>query len=478
MTTPHSPGTGQRDVAVDGIDRQPRRVAITGIGCVTPIGTGSEGLWDGLRRRESAVRRIRRFDASALRSRIAAEVDEFDPSEYMDRTRTRRLDRFAQFSVASARMALEDAALDPGGLDPDRVGVQMGSALGGAAHAEAQVRGFAAGGLRAVDPMLALGVFGGAASCNISIEFGFAGPNSTNAMSCASGAIAIGDGWRLIREGEADVVLAGGVEAPLAPLCYGAFALIRAMSTRNDDPRRASRPFDARRDGFVMAEGAAVLVLEELGHARARGARIYAELLGYATTSDAHHMTAPRPDGVKAALAMRRAMEKAGVVPEQIDYVNAHGSSTALNDSTETRVIRTVMGDHAEQTAGAGTKGYHGHALGATGAIEAAITALAVQRGWVPPTLNLEEADPACDLPYVRDQGEARDVRHAISNSFGFGGINAALVFCRSPRSRASDSAGATFLAPDAVTGERTGRSLASGVALATSGAANPSLSS
>jgi 3-oxoacyl-[acyl-carrier-protein] synthase II len=276
-------------------------------------------------------------------------------------------------------------------------------------------------------------VYAGAASANIAIEFGFTGPNSTNGMSCASGAVAIGDAWRLIRSGEADVVVAGGVEAPLMPLCFGAFAIIRAMSTRNDDPAHASRPFDAGRDGFVMAEGAAVLIVEEMEHARARGARIYGELLGYGSTSDAYHMTAPREDGAQASRAMRLALRTAGIAPEDLDYVNAHGSSTPLNDSTESRVIRQVLGEHADRVAVSGTKGFHGHALGATGAIEACSTLLSIRDGWIPPTLNLEEPGPDCDLPYTAGEGERRSVRYAISNSFGFGGINAALVFGAPP---------------------------------------------
>jgi 3-oxoacyl-[acyl-carrier-protein] synthase II len=407
----------------------PRRVAITGIGCITPIGIGVEGLWEGLKRRESAVRRIDRFDPSPFRSHIAAQVEGFDPADYMDRSRLRRMERYAHFAVAGSRMALEDAALDPAAVDPERAGVMMGSALGGVAYGEGQFERYVQGGVRAVEATLALAVFNGSASCNVAIEFGFTGPNSTNGMSCASGAMALGEGWRAIRDGEADVVLAGGVEAPLAPLCYGAFAIIRAMSTRNDDPARASRPFDADRDGFVMAEGAAVLVLEEMESARARGARIYAELLGYGTSNDAHHMTAPRPDGAQAVRAVRSAMRTGGVRPEEVDYVNAHGSSTPLNDSTETRVIREVLGEHADRVAVSGTKGYHAHSLGATGAIEAAITALSIQRGWIPPTLNLENPGEGCDLRYVRGDGEARNVRRALSNSFGFGGINAALAF-------------------------------------------------
>ncbi|HET6230260.1 MAG TPA: beta-ketoacyl-ACP synthase II [Longimicrobiaceae bacterium] len=406
----------------------PRRVAITGIGAITPIGTGVEGLWEGLRRRESAVRTIDRFDTSPFRTHIAALVDGFEPTDYMDRSRARRTERYAQFSVAASRMAIEDAKLDPAAEDPDRVGVQMGSALGGVSYGETQFENFLKGGVRAVDPMLALAVFNGAASCNVAIEFGFTGPNSTNGMSCASGAIAIGDAWRQIVAGEADVMLAGGIEAPLAPLCFGAFAIIRAMSTRNDDPAHASRPFDADRDGFVMGEGATVLVLEEMEHAKARGARIYAEVNGYGTSNDAHHMTAPRPDGSQAARAMRAALRTAGWAPEDVDYVNAHASSTPLNDTTESLVIRDVFGDHTDSISVSGTKGYHAHCLGATGAIEAGISALAIHRGWIPPTLNLEKPGEGCDLNYVTGEGETREVRRVVSNSFGFGGINAALA--------------------------------------------------
>src|ERR687890_1199825 len=272
-----------------------RRVVVTGIGAITPIGVGVEGLWNGLRRRESAVRCITRFDPSMFKSRIAGEVDDFQPSDHMEERRVRRLDRFSQFSVAATRMALADAELDFAREDPDRIGATMGTALGGVAHGESQYKNFLLGGPRAVDPALALTVFAGAASCNIAIEFGFTGPNSTNGMSCASGAIAIGEGFRAIVRGEADVMVAGGAEAPLAPLCFGAFAIIRAMSTRNDDPAGSSRPFDKDRDGFVMGEGAAVLLLEEYGRAVARGARVYAEVVGYGMTNDAHHMTAPLP---------------------------------------------------------------------------------------------------------------------------------------------------------------------------------------
>ncbi|HKG33250.1 MAG TPA: beta-ketoacyl synthase N-terminal-like domain-containing protein, partial [Gemmatimonadales bacterium] len=302
-----------------------RRVVITGIGAITPIGTGVEGLWEGLRRRESAVRCITRFDPSMFKSRIAGEVPDFSPSDHIEERRVRRLDRFSQFSVAATRMALSDAGLDLAREDMDRIGATMGTALGGVAHGEGQYRNFMQGGPRAVDPALALTVFAGAASCNIAIEFGFTGPNSTNGMSCASGAIAIGEAFRAITRGEADVMVAGGAEAPLAPLCFGAFAIIRAMSTRNDDPAHASRPFDQGRDGFVMAEGAAVLVLEERGRALARGAPVYAEICGFGLTNDAYHMTAPRPDGTQAARAMRNALTEAGVAAHEVGYINAHG---------------------------------------------------------------------------------------------------------------------------------------------------------
>ncbi len=408
-----------------------RRVVITGIGAITPIGLGVTGLWEGLKRRESAVRCITRFDPTAFKSRIAGEVDGFHPSDHIEERRVRRLDRFSQFSIAATRMALADAELDLGREDLDRVGTMMGTALGGVAHGERQYHNFLRGGVREVDPALALTVFAGAASCNIAIEFGCTGPNSTNGMSCASGAIAIGEGFRAILRGEADVMITGGAEAPLAPLCFGAFAIIRAMSTRNDEPARASRPFDAGRDGFVMAEGAAVLLLEERARALARGAPVYAEICGYGLTNDAWHMTAPRPDGRQAARCMRIALNEAGVEPGQVGYINAHGSSTPLNDPTETGSIKQVFGDGAYGIALSGTKGYYGHALGASGAIEAAICALASRNGWLPPTVNLETPDPECDLDFITGEGRDRSPPYILSNSFGFGGINAALVFRR-----------------------------------------------
>jgi 3-oxoacyl-[acyl-carrier-protein] synthase II len=410
---------------------EPRRVVVTGLGAVTPIGTGVAGLWRGLRERRSSVQCITRFDPTPFKSRIAAQVNDFVATDHLEERRARRLDRFGHFSVAATRLAMADAGLDLAREDPDLVGAMMGTALGGVAFAEAQYREFLQGGPRAVDPTLALTVFAGAASCNVAIEFGITGPNATNGMSCASGTIAVGEAFRAIARGDANTMIAGAAEAPLAPLCFGAFAIIRAMSTRNDDPGRASRPFDRGRDGFVMGEGAAVLILEERARALARGAPVYAEICGYGLTNDAYHMTAPRPDGRQAARAMRLALQGAHLAPTEIGYINAHGSSTPLNDPTETSSIKQVFGEHAYRVPLSGTKGYYGHALGASGAIEAAICALSLRHGWLPPTVNLESPDPACDLDYIREDGREARPEFVLSNSFGFGGINASLVFRR-----------------------------------------------
>lgn len=411
--------------------KQIRRVVITGIGAVTPIGTAKEGLWNGLRAERSAVGPVTRFDATPFRSRNAAEINDFVPGDHLERKRAKRLDRFGQFAVTAAKMAIEDSELELAREDRDRIGSMMGSALGGCGYAESQLELYLREGLRALDAYLALGVFAGAASCNIAIDFGLRGPNSTNAMSCASGTIAVGEGFRQIRDGYADIMICGGAEAPLAPLCFGAFALIRAMSTNNDEPERASRPFDRKRDGFVMGEGSAVLVLEEFEHARARGAPMYAEVIGYGTTNDAHHMTAPLPDGSQAARAMSLALADGDAASREVEYLNAHGSSTPLNDRTETLAIKQIFGDHAQRMAVSGTKGYYGHALGASGAIEIAICSLAMERSWLPPTVNLTEADDGCDLDYLPGTGRAERVDCVMSNSFGFGGINAAVLLRR-----------------------------------------------
>ena len=409
-----------------------RRVVVTGIGAITPIGIGVEGLRAGLRAGRSAVDKISYFDTAAFVSHMAAQVNGFDPAPYLDGKKLKRLDKFSQFAVAASKMAVADANLDLRLEDRDRAGVCLGTALGGVAFAEEQYPAFMAQGPRGVNPMIALSVFNGAGSCNVAIELGLNGPVTANGDSCAASPIAIGRAVDLIRDGTADIMLAGGSEAPLSPLCYGAFAIIRAMSQRNDDPQTASRPFDQGRDGFVMAEGAAMLVLEEWDHAQARGASVYGEILSHATTNDAFHMTQPRTDGAQAARCMSMALERAHLQPTDIGYVNAHASSTPLNDSAETLAIKQVFGDYAYKLPISGTKGFHGHALGATGSWEAAISLLSLRDGWLPPTLNLQEPDPACDLDYVPEsEGRTRTVDHVLSNSFGFGGINACLVFGR-----------------------------------------------
>jgi 3-oxoacyl-[acyl-carrier-protein] synthase II len=409
-----------------------RRVVVTGIGAITPIGIGVEGIRAGLRSGRSAVSTLTSFDSSVFSSHLAATVEGFDPMPYLDGKKLKRLDKYSQFSVAAAKMAVADAQLDLNEEDRERIGVCLGTALGGISFAEEQYPQYMSHGPRGVNPMLALSVFNGAGSCNIAIELGVSGPATANGDSCAAAPIAMGRAIDLIRAGTTDVMLAGGCEAPLSPLCYGAFALIRAMSQRNDDPETASRPFDARRDGFVMAEGAAILVLEELGHAQSRGAHIYGEILGHACTNDAFHMTQPRQDCAQTARCIRECLRTGGIEPEQIGYINAHGSSTPLNDVAETEAIKRVFGDAAYRIPVSGTKGSHGHALGATGAWEAAISLLTLCDDWMPPTLNLVNPDPCCDLDYIPEvEGRSGRVDYVLSNSFGFGGINACLLFGR-----------------------------------------------
>lgn len=409
-----------------------KRVVITGIGAITPLGHGRQGLWKGVLAGKSAVKHLDRFDPTPYRSQVAAQINDFDPLDHLDPQRARRLDRYSQFALAAAQQAVLDSGLGLSPSEAEQSGVFLGSALGGLSFAEEQHDAFVQHGLRAVNNILALTVFGSASSCNVAMEVGFNGPNQTNANSCASGSVAIGEAFNLLRLGRARIMLAGGLEATLAPLTFGAFDLIRAISRNsNDTTSTASRTFDARRDGFVMSEGSAVLVLEEYEHARARGATIYAELLGYSTTTDAYHMTAPRPDGAQAIRAMREALADAHLRPDEIDYISAHGSATPLNDKTETRAIKQVFGEHAHNIPISGTKSMHGHALGASGAFELAITCLAMTHDYLPPTINLQNPDPECDLNYLPDQGRNARVNAVLSNSFGFGGINACLVLGR-----------------------------------------------
>jgi 3-oxoacyl-[acyl-carrier-protein] synthase II len=411
-----------------------RRIWVTGLGLVTPIGTGVDAFRAGLRRAESPVRRIDRFDPSPFRSQVAAQVDDFDPLAWMPPKTARQLDRFSQFGMVAGRLALDDAGMRPGDAgapDPDRVGIYLGSALGGIAFAEEQHERYLEKGIRQVAPTLALAVFGGAAPANLGIALDVRGPILSTANSCASGGVALGEALGDLREGRVDAAIAGGAEIPLSPLAFGAFDIIRALSaSHNDEPERAARPFDADRDGFVMGEGAALLVLEEAESAERRGATPYAEILGYGATSDAHHMVQPRADGREAARAATIAMDDGGVDPAEIDYVNAHASSTPIGDVAEARALTIALGERAATVPVSGTKALYGHPLGASGAIEAAICALAIRDGWAPATVNLVAPEPELDelLPALLREGRTDSYRRVLSTSFGFGGLNAAVV--------------------------------------------------
>ncbi len=400
---------------------------MTGIGVVSPIGIGVRDFWKNTLAGKVGTGPLTRFDPSDCDTKIAAQVDDFDASDFIARKQLRRTDRYSQFAVAAARLALDDAALDIDDGVRDDAGVWIGSALGGVAFAERQHGAFEREGSRAVRPLLAISVFGAAATTNAALALGLRGPNVANSNSCAAGAVAIGDAYRAVARGDVRVALAGGSEAPLAPLSFGAFATIKAMSTRNDEPERASRPFDRDRDGFVMAEGSAMLCIQRLEDALAVDARIYGEISGFGLTADAHHMTAPQPDGRSSSQAMTRALHEARVSPDEVELLGAHGSSSPLNDVTETIAFKRALGAAAYGVPVAATKGQHGHALGATSAWEAALALLAIHEKRVPGMVNLEHVDPACDLDYVREV-RAIAPRIVLCNSAGFGGINAALV--------------------------------------------------
>ncbi len=406
-----------------------RRAVITGLGPITCIGTGRDAFWKGILSQKSGISRITMFDTSEFHAHNGGEIRDWDPKAFFPPHRLKRLDRYAQFSVASALMALEDAGIAWSKERPTaRTGVSFGTALGGISNAETEHMRFLRKGTRGVNQTLALQVFGGSAHSNIAIECGFRGVGTTNSNSCASGTIAVGEALRYIRDDMADVIVAGAAEAPLSPLTYGAFDMIKTMSRHDGDPAIACRPFDLERDGFVMGEGAASLIIEEYGHAKKRGAHIYAEVLGYSLNNEAYHMTSPLPGGEAVAECMRLALADAGIAPGEVDYINAHASSTQLNDSNENACVKAVFGDHSRKVAMSGTKPYTAHPLGATGAIEAAICALAIDRGFIPPTLNWKTPDPACDLDIVPNEGRHRPVRIAMNNSFGFGGINSCIV--------------------------------------------------
>lgn len=403
-----------------------RSVVVTGIGAITAIGSGSQGLWEGVLRARSGIRRITRFDPAPFRSQLAAEIDNFGDLEPAFGRSAKRLDRFSRFAVFCARQALRDADLSTEQLRTEDVAVYIGSALGGVAFGELQHQRYLNGGIKAVAPAVALSVFVGAGPSNVAIDLGLRGPAISNANSCASGAVALGEALHLVRNGRVDVALAGGVEAPLAPLTFGSFALIRAMSAHNDSPSRACRPFDRDRDGFVMGEGGAILVLEELQHALARGAHIYADLAGYASTTDAHHMTIPLPDGEQAARAIQLALSDAGATASEVGYVNAHATGTVLGDTAEAAALRIVFGRYTPPVSG--TKPLYGHPLGASPAIEAAITALALEHHYAPATSNLCDVADDCQITHVIPPGQRLESGVAVTTAFGFGGVNAALI--------------------------------------------------
>ncbi len=407
------------------------RVAVTGLGMISPLGIGAPAMWKNLLEGKRAIRAISRFDASTFPSQIAAQIDDFDPAAFMTRRRLQWTDRFSQMAIAAARLALEDSGLQISAMLAD-TGVFAGSALGGVAIAEDQMAVFNERGLGGIRPLLAISVFGAAAATNIAIEFGLTGCASANGNSCASGAMAIGDAARAVRRGDLRATLAGGVEAPLAPLTYGAFTVARAMSRQNSDPAHASRPFDEDRDGFVMAEGAGMVVLERWDDAVARGAAIYGEICGYGISNDAHHMSAPLEGGEQTAAALRRALDDARVSAGEIEGINAHGSSTVLGDRAETRAYAQIFGERLAHIPVTATKGQHGHALGATGAWEIGIALLGMRERVVPGAVNMEQRDSRCAIDCVKEN-RISTARLVLSNSSGFGGINAALVLRTMP---------------------------------------------
>ncbi|SFS51653.1 beta-ketoacyl-ACP synthase II [Marininema halotolerans] len=405
-----------------------KRVVITGMGVISPIGNDLSSFWNNVITGQSGIQTVTRFDVSEYPTKIAGEVNDFDPEVYMDKKDVRRMDRFVQFAVGAAKDALKHADLDLTTMDRDRVGVYIGSGIGGLSTLEEEHRKLMEKGPRRVSPFFIPMMIPNMAAGQVSISLGAKGPNSAAISACATGTNAIGDAAKIVERGEADVMIAGGTEATITPMAFAGFCSAKAMSTHNEEPQKASRPFDKERDGFVMGEGAGVLILENLDHALARGATIYAEVVGYGMTGDAHHLTSPAPEGEGAARSMKRALMSAGLAPEDIGYINAHGTSTGPNDKFETMAIKTTFGEHAYKLAVSSTKSMHGHMLGAAGGVEAIITALALKEGILPPTINYEHPDPECDLDYVPNEARKVQVRAALSNSLGFGGHNATIV--------------------------------------------------
>ena len=411
-----------------------RRVVVTGIGLVSPLGTGTDKTWQAVVRGEGGIATLTRFDVSRYSTRFGGEVKDFDPLVFIDRKEVRKMDLFIRYAMGAAELAVADSAIPRGDLQSDRAGTYVGSGIGGLGSIEENHKVLLEKGPDRVSPFFLIQTIINEASGQISIRYGAKGPNCANVTACSTGSHAIGDSFRIIARGDADIMIAGGAEAPITPLGLAGFTAIKAVSERNDEPARASRPFDARRDGFVMGEGAGVLILEELGRALRRDARIYAEVVGYGMSSDAYHVAAPAPDGDGAARVMARAVEDAGIRPEEIQYINAHGTSTPFNDKTETAAIKQVFGEAARRLAVSSTKSMTGHLLGAAGGLEAGILALSLHHQIVPPTINYEFPDPDCDLDYVPNAARKIEMVYGLSNSFGFGGTNGALVFKRFER--------------------------------------------
>ncbi|MEE1013719.1 MAG: beta-ketoacyl-ACP synthase II [Clostridia bacterium] len=405
-----------------------KRVVVTGVGAVTPVGTGKEEMWKNIKAGVCGIDKITKFDVSEYDCQIAAEVKDFDPSLYMDKKEAKRMDLFVQYAVAGAKLAVEDAGLDMEKEEPTRVGCMIGSGIGGIATLCEQYKRLTERGPGKVSPFMIPMMISNMAVGQVGIHFNCKGVNLTTVSACASGTDAIGQAFLAIQRGDAEVMLTGGSEATIVDLSLAGFSSMKALSTRNDDPKGACSPFDAERDGFVMGEGSGILVLEELEHAKARGAHIIAEVVGYGSTNDAYHMTAPAPDGEGGARCMAAALKSAGIQPEDVDYINAHGTSTPYNDKYETAAIKTVFGDHAYKLAVSSTKSMTGHMLGAAGGVEGIITALAIEDGFLPATINYKNPDPECDLDYVVNEGRAAEIRYAVSNSLGFGGHNASIV--------------------------------------------------
>ena len=406
-----------------------RRVVVTGMGALTPIGLNVDEYWNAMMRGASGAAPITHFDTAAFDTHFACELKGFKANEFLDRKAAQRMDPFSQYALIASDMAVGDAGLSAKDTDPDRIGVVFGSGIGGMTTYDTQFTNYMQGGPRRISPFFIPMLIPDIAAGNISIKHGFKGPNYATVSACATASHAIGDAFRIVQYGDADAMLCGGSEAPITPMGLGGFENMRAISSRNDAPEKASRPFDLQRDGFVIGEGGGALVLEELEFARTRGARIYCEIVGLGFTGDAHHITAPSEGGEGAVRSMRRALHDAGITPDMVDYINAHGTSTPLNDASETAALKTTFGDHARVLRISSTKSMTGHLLGAAGAVEAIAAILAVQKDIIPPTINYEFPDPACDLNYTPNTPVQHTVRYALSNTFGFGGHNATLLF-------------------------------------------------